>query len=518
MILKQYNKISWLIFSILIYNYIEESVGTKEVTSSLVYSPNNRRWVNDPNGLVYVDKEYHLFYQHNPNGDGWGDISWGHAVSNDLVSWVDRGVALPYNATTGEMIFSGSAVYDEMNTSKLGSADAPPIVAIYTSFYTKEVKTASGDVIEKDTQSQSIAYSTDKGKTWKYYEQNPVLKHPPAIYASEFRDFRDPKVFWYEPHKKWIMVNVLSKLKKALFYSSQNLKEWTHMSEFTTDNSPDGIWECPDIFEMQVAGENKKKWVLIISTNPGGLAGGSGMHYYVGEFDGYSFKKDKTQTNEIKWLDYGSDFYAGVTWNNISPRRIIIGWVDNWDYAGNITANWRGALGLPRELSLINDKDNFKIAQAPIDTIANYRKENYKYKQEDFNKGIEIKVNNAYEVHIDILGADKKGLSIALDDGKNNVYASIDYFEKNKEISITKKNVVSSEGSQEYDIHVAKYNATHNSKMTLLIDDNTFTLFLDKGTIVFTELLMSSVNRRLSNKNTSTDSLEITMWRLSSNA
>ena len=231
-------------------------------------------WMNDPNGLVYYKGEYHLFYQHNPFGDTWGHMSWGHAVSRDLVHWEHLPVAIPEEGD--EAIFSGSAVVDHRNTSGFGTRRNPPMVAIYTSAY-------------PDDQVQSLAYSTDRGRTWTKYAGNPVLDDPD-------RDFRDPKVFWYEPEDEWRMVVAKSLQRRIAIYSSKDLKSWRHLSDFGPANAVAGIWECPDLFPLAVDGDKRKrKWVMIVSLNPGSIAGGSGTQYFVGDFDGTRFTADNVQ-------------------------------------------------------------------------------------------------------------------------------------------------------------------------------------------------------------------------------
>jgi sucrose-6-phosphate hydrolase SacC (GH32 family) len=232
-----------------------------------------KNWMNDPNGMVYYDGEYHLFYQYNPFGDKWGHMSWGHAVSSNLVHWEHLPVALVEEA--GVMIFSGSAVVDWNNTSGFGMDGKPPLVAIYTGHYT-----------EKPLQNQHLAYSNDKGRTWTKYAGNPVLD----IGA---KDFRDPKVMWYEPTKRWIMTVAMPTEYKLHFYSSPNLKDWTRLSEFGPAGATGGIWECPDLFELPVEGTTEKRWVLIVNLNPGSVAGGSGGQYFVGQFDGTHFVADE---------------------------------------------------------------------------------------------------------------------------------------------------------------------------------------------------------------------------------
>ena len=234
------------------------------------YTP-EKNWMNDPNGMVYLDGEYHLFYQYNPEGDKWGHMSWGHAISTDLVHWREMPLALA--EADGEMIFSGSAVVDWKNTSGFGRDGQPPLVAIYTGH-------------REGNQSQCLAYSTDKGRTWTKYSGNPVLD----LHES---DFRDPKVFWHAPTKRWIMAVALSLQRKILFFSSPDLKSWTKLSEFGPAGATTGIWECPDLFPLPIEGApGKQRWALLVNVGSGAPAGGSGCQYFTGSFDGKRFIAD----------------------------------------------------------------------------------------------------------------------------------------------------------------------------------------------------------------------------------
>jgi fructan beta-fructosidase len=251
------------------------------------YSP-QQNWMNDPNGLVYYKGVYHLFYQYNPQGSQWGNMSWGHATSKDLVHWEEQPLAIPQTFNSEgqsiEDIFSGSAVVDTNNTSGFGTKANPPMVAIYTSAYTGAHPTLAG------IQAQSLAYSVDEGQTWTKYSGNPVLD-------ISSREFRDPKVFWYAPAKEWRMVVVRSVERKADIYGSPNLKDWTHLSEFGPAGAVGGVWECPDLFPLAVDGDPANvKWVLVINLNPGSIAGGSGGQYFVGDFDGTTFTSDEPAT------------------------------------------------------------------------------------------------------------------------------------------------------------------------------------------------------------------------------
>ncbi len=305
-------------------------------------------WMNDPNGMVYYDGVYHLFFQQNPTESTWGDIHWGHAVSKDLVHWEQQPPALtPDNLG---LIFSGSAVVDANNTSGFGADGKIPLVALYTSHSMEKEQQGATDV-----ENQSLAFSLDNGVTWTKYQNNPVLKNPGT------RDFRDPKVSWYEPAKKWIAVLAVG--DHVEFYSSPNLKDWTKESEFgKTSGSHGGVWECPDLVELDSNGQ--KKWVLFVSINPGAPNGGSATQYFVGDFDGKNFQTSETET---KWIDYGTDNYAGVTWSNTANRRIFLGWMSNWNYARDVpTSPWRSAMTVPRELSLKMVGSKYFVAAEPV--------------------------------------------------------------------------------------------------------------------------------------------------------
>lgn len=301
-------------------------------------------WMNDPNGLVYLDGEYHLFFQHNPDSNVWGPMHWGHAISTDLVNWVEQPIALfPDSLGT---IFSGSAVLDKDNTAGFGSN---ALIAIYTNH--------SHDIENKKTglhQTQSIAYSLDKGKTWTKYKGNPVLPNP-GIW-----DFRDPKVSWHAESKQWIMT--LATKQSITFYGSKNLKEWTRLSEFGENiGAHGGVWECPDLFRFKTP--QGEKWVLLVSINPGGPNTGSATQYFVGNFDGKGFKQDDEKT---RWMDYGPDNYAGVTFSNTGDRKLLIGWMSNWLYANDVpTTPWRSATTIVRELDLINIDNNWILTSKP---------------------------------------------------------------------------------------------------------------------------------------------------------
>ncbi|REE05535.1 glycoside hydrolase family 32 protein [Marinoscillum furvescens] len=313
------------------------------------------QWMNDPNGMVYFEGEYHLFYQHYPDSNVWGPMHWGHAVSTDMVHWEHLPIAL-YPDSLG-YIFSGSAVVDRHNTTGFGANDKPAMVAIYT--YHDPVGASEGQI---DYQTQGIAYSLDKGRTWTKYEGNPVLPNPGII------DYRDPKVFWYDKDQSWRMI--LAVKDRVHIYASPDLINWEKKSEFGAEiGAHGGVWECPDLFELPIAG-GESKWVMLVSINPGGPQGGSATQYFVGAFDGDVFTPEDEQT---RWLDYGADNYAGVTWSDIPDsdgRRLFIGWMSNWQYANVVpTYTWRSAMTIPRELVLLKQKNNYLLQSKPVQEL-----------------------------------------------------------------------------------------------------------------------------------------------------
>lgn len=288
--------------------------------------------MNDPNGLVWHKGEYHLFFQYNPFGTKWGHMSWGHAVSKDLINWEE----LPVAIAEGEegMIFSGSAV-----------SVGDEIIAIYT-------------MHTEHNQSQCIAISIDNGRTFTKFEGNPVLD-------LGLQHFRDPKVFRY--NDRWIMAVVKAEERTVCFFSSPDLITWGFESEFGKVGATGGQWECPDLFPLSIDGE--QVWVLIISLNPGGLHG-SGTQYFIGDFDGKNFTP-RYSTDEPRWLDYGSDNYAGVTFNNEpNNKRIFIGWLANWsNLQAHPETSWSNQMTTPRELGLIKYKDEIVLTQKPINEV-----------------------------------------------------------------------------------------------------------------------------------------------------
>ena len=319
----------------------------------------SHNFMNDPNGTVFYKGEYHLFYQFNPEGQVWGHMSWGHAVSTDMVHWQHLPLAIPEDPNY--MIYSGSAVVDWHNSSGLCKNPDPKehscLIAVYAADY------------HQKREKTHIAYSNDRGRTWTNYSGNPVID-------LDAEDFRDPYVFWYAPQKKWVLVAVLADHRKALFFSSTDLKHWTKLSEFGPAGDNAGQWECPLLLELPIEGTKDTRWVLVINRNPGAPAGGTGVRYLIGHFDGTTFTEKESAGKKL-WADYGKDFYATNTFNDMpkgDDRRIWIGWTSNWRYAKDEpTVLWRGAQSIPRTLKLQLWGDGLLMVQSPVRELHNLR-------------------------------------------------------------------------------------------------------------------------------------------------
>jgi fructan beta-fructosidase len=332
------------------------SAGQAEPWRPQVHFSPDRHWMNDPNGLVYLDGEYHLFYQYNPEGELWGHMSWGHAVSGDLVHWRELPLAIPEDERY--MIFSGSIVVDAANTSGLGRDGVPVLVAIYTG-----AQQGGGGV-----QNQQLAYSSDRGRTWAKYTGNPVLD-------LGMNEFRDPKVFWYAPGHTWIMAAVFAVRHQVALFASPDLTHWRHLSDFGPAGAADTAWECPDLFELPVDGDpTGRRWVLKVDVVRSQVAAGSGAQYFTGRFDGTTFTADAAPADPegaplAHAVDLGMDFYASASWANLPDpqRHVWLAWMDNWAYALKTpTTRWRGAMSLPRELSLRRRNGTWQLVQRPV--------------------------------------------------------------------------------------------------------------------------------------------------------
>lgn len=461
-------------------------------------------WMNDPNGMVYYDDEYHLFYQHNPDSTVWGPMHWGHAVSKDLVHWEHLPIAL-YPDSIGT-IFSGSAVVDLENTSGLGTAENPPMIAIYT-YHDAEGEEAGSN----DFQSQGIAFSVDKGRNWTKYDQNPVLTSP------GIKDFRDPKVMWFEDRKEWIMT--LAVKDHISFYASPDLKNWELQSEFGLGiGAHGGVWECPDLFKMKIEGSEEEKWVLLVSINPGGPNGGSATQYFVGDFDGNVFVMDKEfesgLTEEGIWIDYGRDNYAGVTWSNVpedDDRRLFMGWMSNWNYANVVpTQDWRSAMTVVRNLSLEETAAGIRLISNPVKELKDLRSESYTIQAQSIGNALEVSKDATFktptfELDLDLKAADSlASFSIELSNNKDQKII-IGYDAVSKRYYIDRDKAGDHSFSEQFEgIQNGPRIATGTSfPIKILFDLASVELFADNGKTVMTSIFFPDeefTNIRLSAK------------------
>jgi fructan beta-fructosidase len=314
-------------------------------------------WMNDPNGLVYVEGTWHLFFQHYPDLPVWGPMHWGHATSPDGLRWTQQAIALAPDDRLG-MAFSGCALVDWENRSGLGISDRPPVIALLTHSGGKD-----------GTQKQSLAFSTDAAQSFSLYPDNPVIPNPGV------RAFRDPKVFFHEASNRFVMVLAVG--DRVQFYGSQDLLQWSLLSDFGEgQGSHGGVWECPDLFLLASEDDAVSKWVLQVGVAKGAPQGGSGTQYFLGDFDGTAFVSDDPP-NTVRWLDYGADFYAFQTWSDAPEGKTIgLGWMSNWDYGMKTPmGDWRGVMSIPRELSLFFENGKAVVSQQPLSTLENLRQE-----------------------------------------------------------------------------------------------------------------------------------------------
>jgi fructan beta-fructosidase len=435
-------------------------------------------WMNDPNGLVYYDGEYHLFYQHYPDSTVWGPMHWGHAISKDLVSWEHLPIAL-YPDSLG-YIFSGSIVVDEKNTTGFQTGKEKPLVAIFT--YHDMVKEKAG---RKDRESQGIAYSLDKGRTWLKYEKNPVIPNKGDT------DFRDPKVFWHEATKNWIMPLAVG--KKLEIFTSPNLKNWQKVSEFGLKESlNDGVWECPDLISFKTE-DGSEKWVLIQNIGRGAVNGGSGTQYFVGNFDGKVFTNDNPPENKL-WLDYGADNYAGVSWFNApNNEKIHIGWMSNWDDYANLvpTSTWRSGMTVPRKLSLNKTPEGYRLAQMPVKQLESLRISSTNIPKQKIINILAIdnkSVLNELDLSFDLTTSTASEFGFILSNSKNEkLIVGLD--RTSKQIFIDRTNAGKSDFSSKFaKKHVAPFIDVKELTIKALVDKASIEVFVNGGKIALTDL------------------------------
>jgi fructan beta-fructosidase len=474
------------------------------------FSPESN-WMNDPNGMVYYDGEYHLFYQYHPFGTTWGPMHWGHAVSKDLIHWDHLPIALAPDENGA--IFSGSAVVDWNDTTDFFDGKSG-LVAIFT-----HADHYPGS--DRPRQRQSLAYSTDNGRTWTKYEGNPVLVE------ENITDFRDPKVFWHEETNKWVMI--LAAGNHVRFYTSKDLKTWNFASEFGQEaGSHAGVWECPDLFKLPVNGNpNHNKWVMIVSIgNESAYEEGSRTQYFIGDFDGLTFTNDHSN-DTILWLDHGRDNYAGVTWSDIPSedgRRLFIGWMSNWKYANETpTVSWRSAMTLPRELSLAETSDGVRLIQTPVAELKKLRQD----KQSWENLNLEADKNLALEfsgdqleiiAEFELQSTTEFGLKVR----KSDIEETIIGFSASENFLFV--NRVNSGISNFNEFFPCKHGASlspknNRIKLHIFVDCSSVEVFANEGELVLTDQIFpdpSSKGLELYTKDGKVKLLSLTIYQLDS--
>lgn len=431
-----------------------------------------RNWINDPNGLVFFAGEYHLCYQYNPLGNIHRNMSWGHAVSPDLLHWRELEVAIAVEA--GVEAFSGGAVVDWHNSSGFGLGDAPPLVAAFTGHHTGQ-----------RLQDQRLAFSNDHGRTWTLYSSNPVLD----IGES---DFRDPKLFWHVATGRWVMLLVLSHGHKIQFYGSSDLKTWEYLSDFGPAGSSAGIWEVPELLELRIEDSGESRWMLKVDIGAGGPCGGSAGQYFIGQFDGTRFTADLSSLEAApNWIDGGKDFYAAIAWSDAPNGQLVwIGWMNNWQYAAQLpTAPWRGAMTLPRTLSLRRTASGHGLVQRPIQQLETLRTDHQQRSDLRLEGRLALATHStALEIKLCVALEEAAGFVIELgqharvgyEAGTHELYVQRDAEDFSADFGGRHSRVVQLEGGI--------------LELRIFLDASSVEVFADGGACVITDLLMRAID------------------------
>lgn len=427
-------------------------------------------WMNDPNGMVYKDGVYHLCFQYNPYGSTWENMSWGHATSENLITWKHEPDALCGDGFGG--MFSGGAVVDRFNSAGFGK-DA--IIAFYTN-------AGIG-------QMQCIAYSLDNGKSFIKYENNPIL-------TSSVADSRDPKVFWHDATNRWIMILAVDQHMEI--YSSENLKDWRYESSFgEEEGAHGGVWECPDLIELPVEGSNERKWVLICNINPGGPFGGSAAQYFVGSFDGKVFNNDTSK--KTKWMDFGKDYYATVTWANAPENRCIaLGWMSNWQYANEVpTKQFRSAMAIPRDLKLFQEEGDILLKSTISNELNRFTLPDEGLK--DTKVYAEYEMRNLFlsecpafrlDFKLAVNDADTIGIVLFNDKGEE-VTLTVDVRGRELRMNRSKSGVTDFDPSNTFTLETVApiYGGAEQLSLTVLVDRSSIEIFGNEGKFTMTNLV-----------------------------
>ncbi|SOE19848.1 fructan beta-fructosidase [Spirosomataceae bacterium TFI 002] len=472
-----------LIFFLISYSL--QSFSQERWRPEFHFSP-EKNWMNDPNGLVYLNGEWHLFFQHNPLENKWGHMSWGHAVSHDLLNWTELEVAIPEGEE--EWIFSGSVVNDKNNTSGFFE-DNNGLVAIYTADYHGKLE------------NQHLAYSKDNGRTWVKYAGNPIIPQAWSAQGSlgELKEFRDPNIFWHQESEKWIMAVVLPKQYKVQFYSSTNLKTWKWESDFGGVGDMRKIWECPGMTKVPIYDVDGKqidfKWLLMVSSS-GPDDGYTGMQYFTGNFDGKTFSPDNEQWP--KYLDHGKDFYAAIPFNNTS-KSLILGWFSNWKYAQKPPTNaYKGQMSIVRELSFVKNRDGVTLRQRPVVESQNWNKVlQMEQMPLSSSNGIDWRTQSRtyrLQMTFEVNGSDNFGLKILVGENEQTV---ISYNPNSQEISLDRTQSGHSVDLSFPSIERAFCPLIRNRlTLDILVDNSMVEVFANDGQVVISDLVFPETDAK----------------------
>jgi fructan beta-fructosidase len=463
-------KSTLFILTLLAFNSFSQK-STEQWRPAVHFSP-KINWTNDPNGLIYVNGYYHLFFQHNPKGNEWGNMSWGHAKSKDLLHWEELPLAIPHGK---EYIFSGCVVYDKDHVSGLGDPKKSLLIAIYTADYPNTL------------QEQHLAFSNDEGVTWTKYEQNPVL-------SIQLKDFRDPNIIWHEPSHQFVMSVVKPLEFTVQFYGSKDLLHWNYLSEFGHQGDVDMIWECPSLLELPVEGSKETKWVFAVSSQ-GPYKKSVGMQYFVGDFDGKTFSNDAPK-EQVNYVDYGRDFYAAIPfYNTVNKESFWLGWMLSWSYAKEQpTFPYKGQMSLARTLSLVRTSQGLRLKQVlkPDLTKAkpDYEAHNLVLKGSKDLSGMKFLQNKTYLIELKVASTSAKQWGIELGDGAkdNPELTRIGFDEKSQDWFIDRR-LSGQIPAPGFDmIQSAPFIPGGDKVMQLVVDRSTLELLAQDGTVAISSL------------------------------